>query len=138
MGYANCTIVSFQDYTLQHVINENNGWGLEREKYDQICAMLKEKNLGLHITQTDMISRSASVVATTVKVYPIEIQKKYGRYILSASGYSSIDTNIERTSEVLDHLKYDSVNNALNRIGIDGKVWKEVLDQVDFVRKHVK
>ena len=138
IGYANCMITHFYDYDLKKVVNENNGWDIEKEKFNKICNRLKEANLAVHFTQVSMISTSASVSSTTIKFYPLEIQKKYGEMILTSTGYGSIDTNTLRTTEVLNSVKYDSANNALIRIISNDETWKEILDQVAFIRKYIK
>ena len=79
LGYANCTITHFYDYNLQKVVNENNGWAIEKEKFNKICNRLKEANLAVHFSQVAMISTSASVASTAIKFYPLEIQKKIWR-----------------------------------------------------------
>lgn len=138
LGYANCTITNFYDYNLQKVVNENNGWAIEKEKFNKICNRLKEANLAVHFSQVSMISTSASVASTAIKFYPLEIQKKYGEMVLTSTGYLSIDTNTVRTTKVLDSVKYDSANNALIRIVSNDETWKEILDQAAFIRKHIK
>jgi hypothetical protein len=138
MGYANCTITIFYSYDLQRVLHDNKGWGIEKEKFNKICNKLKEANLAVHFSQSSMISNSASVASTSIKFYPIEINKKYGEMVLTPTGYASVDTNTVRTSEVLDSVKFDSANNVLIRMIDNDEAWKEILDQVAFIRKHIK
>jgi hypothetical protein len=138
MGYANCTITNFYSYELRSVVEENNGWNIESEKFNKICDKLKKANLAVHFSQSSMVSSSASVASTEIRFYPIEIQKKYGKMILTSTSYGSINTNTTRTTLALDGVKYDSANDSLIRVLSNKETWDEILDQVAFIRKFIK
>ena len=138
MVYANCTITNFYSYELRSVVEENNGWNIESEKFNKICNKLKKANLAVHFSQSSMVSSSASVAATDIKFYPLEIQKKYGKMVLTSTGYASINTNTTRTTLALDGVKYESANDTLIRVISNNETWDEILDQVAFIRKFIK
>lgn len=138
MGYANCMITSNYDHELRRVIYDNKGWDIESEKYNKICNRLKAANLGVEFTQMAMISQSASVASTNIVFFPIEIKDKYGKRVLTSTGYSSMSTDEIRATTTLDALRYATANRVLLNIIGDENSWKEILDQAAFVRKYIK
>lgn len=134
-SYANCMISSVEDDDLLKILS-NNGWYFEN--YNNVCQELKKHNLGVMIKQTGYISKYQSTVSTSVHVYPLEIKKKYNEIIPTALGPVSISVNPEQTDLTIQKLKYKDVNTILNDLLSDQAYWQKTLDQVTFIRKHIK
>ena len=113
-SFANCSITSTKDDRLQNIINENKGWNFDN--YDVLCAKLKKAKAGLQINQVTMISEYQTSVATAVKAYSLDIEKKYGAKLLTISGYVGIASNPKRTTNVEDELRYVNANYVLNEL----------------------
>ena len=86
----------------------------------------------------EIITTSATTVSTSVKVYPLEIKNKYDQMILTSSGVASMVSSSDRTTETLDRLKYQDANDALNELTTKSGAWPEIIQQVNFIRKHIK
>ncbi len=135
-AYSNCYITSYKDNDLTEIINENDGWDLK--DFDTLCQKLKRYNLGVHLSQIEMISKYQTSVATAAHVYPLDLDQKYDQMLLASTGIHSITTHPERTSATVKELKYSDANNALNRLNNDKEAWLEMIDQVAVIRKLVK
>lgn len=133
--YANCVITSSKDYSLTDLI-EKEGWNFDN--YAEVCQELKRHNLGAKISQVAYISNSQTTVSTSIRLYPLEIDKKYNKIILTASGKTSMLLNPERTTEMMNKLKYQDANDTLSVLTTDKELWKDVLDQIAFIRKYIK
>lgn len=138
MGYANCTFIVSYDPDLRKVVHANKGWNIEEEKYNKICNRLNSANLGVHFNQLSMISHSASVAAIFINFYPLDVEKKYGKMVLTSAGYGSMYTDTMRTTATLDAVRYDTGNKVLLNILENEKTWKDVIDQATFIRKNIK
>ncbi len=134
-GYANCMISSVEDDELLNLLSKH-GWSFEN--YEQVCQELKKHNLGVIFKQTGYISNYQSTVSTSIHVYPLEIKKKYNEVVPTALGAVSISVNPDKTKETIQKLRYKDANTILNDILTDQNYWQKTLDQVAFIRKHIK
>lgn len=134
--HANCVInASIDDDELAYMI-KNEGW--ELSDYNKICNELKRHNLGIHINQTGYISKYQSTVATTLKVYPREIQEKYQQLVTVEATRTSLLLNEEKTSAKLRDLKYKDANNLLSILLDDITIWNGTLSQIASLREIIK
>lgn len=132
--YAECQIDSSQDDELSFELKAK-GWNFE--KYDELCQKLKKANAGVQLEQVPMITEYQTTVATTVKIYPLELEKKYNQRFLSQRGFNAIAANPVRTSAMQKELKHLNANYALNSLITDGGL-PEMLKNLETIRKAIK
>ena len=132
--YAECLLETSQDDELSSEL-ANKGWNFE--KYDELCQKLKRANAGIQIDQVAFITQYQTTVSTSIKIYPIEIKKKYNQRILSQRGFNAIAGNPARTSVIQKELKYINANFGLNSLITEGGL-PDMLNNIDKIRKIIK
>lgn len=131
---AECLLVTSQDDELSNELVKK-GWDFEN--YDELCQTLKRANAGIQIDQVAFITQYQTSVATSIKIYPIELDKKYNQRILSQRGFSAIAGNPARTTTMQKELKYINANFGLNSLITEGDL-PIMLNNIDKIRKITK
>ena len=134
-SYANCEITTNKDSDLTNLIRDK-GWNFDN--YKEVCQELKRHNLGVKFTQIAYISKHQTTVSTSIRLYPLDIYMKYNEIILTSSGKASILSNPERTTTMVNLLRYEDANGLLNTLTTNKEQWKEILDEIAFIRKHIR
>lgn len=98
---------------------------------------LKRANAGIQIDQVAIITQYQTSVATSIKIFPIELEKKYNQRILSQRGFTAIAGNPSRATSIQKELKYINANFGLNSL-ITEDVLPEMLNNIDKIRKITK
>lgn len=134
-AYSECFITASKERMLTDLLDEKD-WSFDN--YIKVCEELERNNLGVRIGQMDIISESGTAVATLVQVYPLEISKKYKKQVLATLGMTGIETSPKKSDKELKRLIYKNANSVMNDLIEDEVYWNRILDEVKFIREHIK
>ena len=133
--YAECHLNTTEDYELRAIVKKE-GWDFKN--FNELCTKLNNANVSVAINQVSQFSDTQVSVSTEVRLYPIELSKKYKYKFLTQYSYMALNNSKIRTSKSEEKLMYEGANFALNGLIANTGLLDNLLKDIARIRELVK